>query len=211
MLKTKKHPIAFSTIPIVEITRDNIQEQIALLEPYRQQPVILQILNYGLEVSVNYKDGKLVSVLANTDSIEGEVIPLISAEFIFPLTSVEKQDITLRAIITLTDVTRFRGGITKLDIASVVKDCLVNGFGPYESKQLIVNPVELWVGGIKVAISKVWPVVGNITIGGTETMLTVDTVINKLTQPDFNHLIAPQYGFIITDNNKIVPDMIYLF
>jgi hypothetical protein len=215
--KLTYHPVPFPTPATVIVKRKEAVSVITqALEHYRDREFRITPDNYGLEVSVNYADGKFVSMITKGTGEQGERVADGIANMLMPGEAKSKKKMTLHALLSVVDLAKFRGELTKQGVEPFIKYCLLNGFPPYKDKEVVCRPYRLYVDGVIDDPFYVWQKVNNMTITGLYMDYDYENTCKYLAE-DINNIgyLLPQRGMTVADQNpldeKAFPETRFLF
>lgn len=201
-----EHPVPFPLFETILVKRkDAVSTLTELLKGYESRTFIMTPDNYGLDVSINYKEGVFSSMILKGSGVAGERISDTIATMFVPKESKSKKDITLHALITVQDTRDFRRGLTKHDIPSFLRQRLMDGFAPYEDKKIVCRPIRLYVDGVPEDINETWERIADMLITGLSMLYDhASAMENAAVITDYEgHYLLPQRGVIITDDEPL--------
>lgn len=211
------HPVAFPLYHSVCVKRrDAVATILEHLENYQDRQFYITPDNYGVDVSVNYADGKFISMILKGTGEEGDRIHEAIATMVVPKESKNKKKVTLHAILTM-DRDRDTVGEPIYEVPRIIKRALRDGFERYQDKKIVIRVLRLYIDGEETIAESVWQVIGNMLIAGYS--LNCDYyLVKSFIEKDFviNHgYQLPQRGIIIRDetpsDEKAFPETHFLF
>lgn len=195
------HPVPFPIYRMVFVkpgeVRATIQDHI---KNYTDRIFLLNIENYGVDVSINYADGLFKSMILKGDGVQGERIADEIATMLVPKESKNKKNMSLHALLTVQDLEYFKGGIKKHEVPRIVKECLRNGFWRREEREVVCRPYAFYIEGVRVDSYDTWDEIGNMPLSGLNMEYNFDQVLEYCTEhiQEYRYLL-PQRGIILED------------
>lgn len=197
------HPIPFPNHRSVLIKRgESVATVLEELKDYQDRTFAITTSNYGVEVSINYEEGQFVSMILRGTGAQGEKVNEDVALSLVPKESKNKNKITLHALLTILDLDKFRGGLSKTEVPKILRRALMEGLMRYEDKSIVCRPYTLFVDGVEESTENIWEIIGNFLMSGL-TFYTDYAGIETVIKEDIENekWVVPRRGIIIGDEN----------
>lgn len=214
------HPVAFPPHQSVLVKREEaVAVILERLKEYRDREFIVGINYYGLEVSINYADGKFQSMILKGDGEKGERISDHIALRIVPAESKSKKKITVHAVLTIHEPTNVaERNYENYEIPGILRQALREGFAPRQDKNIVHRILKVYVDGEWSRVERVWKVIGNMVTTGYSLEYTYSELGEGLEKEmvfDSTPSIVPRSNLIIEDANpkdeKAFPETHFIF
>lgn len=199
------HPVPFPNHPVVIVKRKEAVSVITqYMDNYQGRDFILTPDNYGLEVSINYDEGKFVNMILKGTGEQGERVVDNIATMFMPVESKSKEKITLHALLSVQDLAEFRGELAKEEVGAFLKRCLFHGFPRYKDKQVVCRPYRMYVNGKLDETDEIWGKIGSMVLTGLDQACShaglgtcVADYVNN------NGYMLPQRGVTVMDSEPL--------
>lgn len=203
VLNVESHPIPFSKHRSICVKKEKALESILeSMKGYRDREFYVTTIDSGLAASINYVDGKFSSMILKGTGEEGERINDTIATTLVPVEARSKRKITLHALLTVQDISRFNGGgVVVTEVPRILRYSLRNGFRPYDNKKIVCRPFKLYVDGVRAAITRVWDVIGDMVVTGYSMEYDYDSAKNSIKREMVVNAgyLLPQCGLVVED------------
>jgi hypothetical protein len=197
------HPIPFPTYRSFLVKAEKLGQLVAEhIATYALRTFLVSYDNYGLEVSINYDEGKFVSMILKGSGEQGERIADEIATMFAPKEAKNKKKITIHALLTILDTRKFRGGTQKHEVPKILKQVLMQGFNRYEHKDVVCRPYAIWIDGVRHDPDFIWQEVNDMLLTGFAFTVKFEDVAARASAETFdNDYMAPRRGIIVKDEN----------
>jgi CBS domain-containing protein len=196
------HPMPFPSITrTVFVKRESAVEDILeFMAEYKRREFYIIPDNIGLDVSVNYDKGVLVSMILKGDGDKGERISEATALKLVPGVIARTDEVNVFARLTVQDPDEYKGGFTKDDVLNFLKKSLREGIDDEHDKKIVCRPYAYYIDDLPGALEDIWEEVSDkfmfdISISCPHKSLR-EGITEMLNQRDYR---LPQQGIIIFD------------
>ncbi|BAW19136.1 hypothetical protein [Ralstonia phage RP31] len=200
------HPVEFPKHRSVRIARKNITAKVMeCLATHPSREFRLSYDNYGLEASVNYKDGKFQSLILKGSGVEGERINDEVALLLFPEESSHKGDITLHALLSVKyDPRVLNPSFKAQEVPKLIRKALRAKETTVDGHPIACRINRLYVDGKYVNHDRAYDFVDEKLTPTYDLMLVNDEFaeewIKTMIREEKDYAI-PAHGFVLTDEH----------
>lgn len=204
----ERHPIPFPHFITETVDRQNIVERVLRsISSHQDREFLVSYDNYGLEASVNYKDGKFHSLILKGSGEEGDRLSdLIALKFV-PSDIDQKGQVTMHVLLTIRDPQQFRRKLLPAwEVPGAVRKFIRLGKKPrYTSQEVVCRLERLYVDNEQIDVRHAWSYIGGTMTTEYAVYACYETMAETVREMTSVHdtYMLPMRGIVITDD---VPD-----
>lgn len=177
-----------------------VEEILEFMEEYHRREFYIIPDNIGMDVSVNYKDGKFVSLILKGDGDKGERVSDTTALKMVPKDIARKEEVTIFARLTVSDPERYRGNFTKEDVMPFLRKSLREGIDDSHDKKIVCRPFSYYIDDLPATFEDLWEdtsskFIFDLSVECPHVSLR-EAVTRALQQEEYR---LPQQGIVIFD------------
>lgn len=201
------HEIEFPTYKSIPVKVEHLLEVILeQLENYKDREFQVRYKNYGVEVSICYRNGLFNSMILRGTGEQGELLDEDVVAHFLPTKLNNYLDIDIHANITICDRERYQGKLNKTEVPFLVKKALRDKMENTEELDIVCRVERLFYFNTRWPVNDLFDFFPKCSIHPLqfeyfyEQLFT--NLIDDIIDPKYN---LPQYGIIVEDANPHTP------